>query len=78
MGPKSDSKASDRDKPRGRERRPEREFEVAYYTKELGRPLQRKMLQGRLDDFAHRTITAASHGEDTDPPRSPPRQDRAG
>lgn len=54
------------------------EIEVAYYTKELGRPLQRKMLQGRLDDFAHSPARAASHGEDTDAPMATPREDRAG
>ena len=54
------------------------EIEVAYYTKELGRELQRKMLQGRLDDFAHGPAHAASHGEDTEAPMTPPREDRAG
>ena len=59
---------------------PREEFEVAYYTKELGRKLQRKMLQRQFDDFADSTITAAQHGEDppTESTRAPPREDRAG
>jgi hypothetical protein len=66
-----------------KERKPSREkdeFEVAYYTKELGRPLQRKMLQKRLDDFSDSTITAAEHHEDGPAADwgQPPREDRAG
>ena len=56
------------------------EFEVAYYTKELGRPLQRKMLQRHLNDFSDSNIATASHGDapsaETHAP--PPREDRAG
>ena len=58
------------------------EFEVAYYTKELGRPLQRKLLQQRLSDLGcASTCVAAAHqgdqpsGQDSAPP---PREDRAG
>lgn len=56
------------------------EYEVAYYTKELGRPLQRKMLQRRFNDFSESTINAASHGEEPSPENQapPPREDRAG
>jgi hypothetical protein len=56
------------------------EYEVAYYTKELGRPLQRKLLQRRLDELADSNIPAASHGEDAaqDNPAATPREDRAG
>lgn len=56
------------------------EFEVAYYTKELGRPLQRKMLQRHLNDFSDSSITAASHGDEpsVEGDTSPPREDRAG
>ena len=56
------------------------EFEVAYYTKELGRPLQRKMLQRKFNDFSDSTISAARHGEDVAPEldTSPPPEDRAG
>jgi hypothetical protein len=56
------------------------EFEVAYYTKELGRSLQRKLLQRRLTDFSDSSIKAASHGEDASPDSNsvPPREDRAG
>lgn len=69
--------APDKDKDRKTARE---EFEVAYYTKELGRRLPRKMLQRRFDDFSDSTISAAHHGEDAsaEPHRSPPREDRAG
>ena len=56
------------------------EFEVAYYTKELGRALQRKMLQRRLDDFTDSGVAARAHGEEASPEpadKSPP-EDRAG
>ncbi len=72
----SSAKARDtRDKPHAT--RDRAESGVGYYTKELGRTLQRKMLQERLDDFSH-SIHAVSHGEDTDPPMTTPRDDRAG
>ena len=65
------------DKPR---RAARDEFEVAYYTKELGRPLQRKMLQRRLNELTDNTISAASHGDEpsmhVETPL--PREDRAG
>ena len=56
------------------------EYEVAYYTKELGRPLQRKMLQKRLDDVTDSSgITAAKHDElSAESFGPPPREDRAG
>jgi hypothetical protein len=56
------------------------EFEVAYYTKELGRPLQRKLLQRRLADLSERGNIAASHGEEDSPEQNyvSPREDRAG
>jgi hypothetical protein len=58
------------------------EFEVAYYTKELGRPLQRKMLQQRLNEFAGGSagVAAAHHGDQPSAQDSaqPPREDRAG
>jgi hypothetical protein len=62
-------------------RKPAREeFEVAYYTKELGRSLRRKLLQRRLADLSDNGITAASHGEEDSPELNhvPPREDRAG
>jgi hypothetical protein len=70
-----------RDKDRDKDRKPARqEFDVACATKELGRPLQRKLLQKRLDDFSDSSIVSASHGEE--PSREsfapPPREDRAG
>jgi hypothetical protein len=68
MAPEKDRKAA------------RQEFEVAYYTKELGRSLQRKMLQKRLDDFSDSSGVTTMHGdapaaENYDPP---PREDRAG
>ena len=56
------------------------EIEVAYYTKELGRPLQRKMLQGRFNDFSDSNISAVTHGEDArrETESGPPQEDRAG
>jgi hypothetical protein len=70
--------APDKDKDRKAARE---EFEVAYWTKELGRPLQRKMLQKRLDDLSDSTVAAAaSHGEErSQESRAPlPPEDRAG
>jgi hypothetical protein len=67
--------------PKDKDRKPARqEFEVAYYTKELGRTLQRKLLQKQLTDFGESTIQAASHGEEPSPDSNyvPPREDRAG
>jgi len=56
------------------------EYEVAYYTKELGRPLQRKLLQRRLNELTDSTISAASHGDEPEPENhaATPREDRAG
>lgn len=61
------------------------EFEVAYYTKELGRPLQRKLLQRRFNEFSDGNgVSAASnsiHGEEKasrEGRDEPPREDRAG
>jgi len=56
------------------------EFEVAYYTKELGRPLQRKLLQRQLAQLSESNISAAAHGEELSPEPNdgPPREDRAG
>jgi hypothetical protein len=65
-----------------KDRKPARqEFEVACYTKELGRSLQRKMLQKRLDDFTDSSsVTSATHGDEPSAESylSPPREDRAG
>lgn len=59
-----------------------REFEVAWYTKELGRPLQREMLQRQLALLSENGANArnAGHGEDAAPELEPatPQQDRAG
>lgn len=59
---------------------PRQEFEVAYYTKELGRPLQRKMLEKQLAGFTDDSKAAAGHGEDVTSQldASPPPEDRAG
>ena len=61
-------------------KKPRDEFEVEYYTKELGRTLQRKMLQKRLDDFTFPGVGRASHGEEPAPETrsETPRDDRAG
>jgi hypothetical protein len=54
------------------------EFEVAYYTKELGRPLQRKMLERQLASLGDRG-KVAHHGEQvSETERAPPQDDRAG
>ena len=55
------------------------EFELAYYTKELGKPLQRQMLQKQLALLSE-SIQAAGHGEDLAPEHEgpPPQEDRAG
>lgn len=65
----------DKDRKRARE-----EYEVAHYTRESGRPLQRKMLQRRFSDFSDSAINAASHGDEPSPGDSTPlpREDRAG
>lgn len=60
------------------------EYEVAYYTKELGRPLQRKMLQQQLESSGSSgssSIAIAAHGEDSSfdsLPSEPTWPDRAG
>lgn len=69
------------DKQKERRKTPRHEYEVAYYTKELGRPLQRAMLQRRFEEINEGAISAASsHGDE--PSRElevpPPREDRAG
>lgn len=74
------------DKPTGKgrspgvERRkmPRREYEVAYYTKELGRPMQRKMLERQLAALSE--PAPLTHQADFTPQDdgSPPRADRAG
>lgn len=71
--------ASDKDGKAARE-----EFEVAYYTKELGRPLQRKLLQRRFDELGEGHSVSAADGasrddsSDRDRHDKPPRDDRAG
>ena len=56
------------------------EFEVAYYTKELGKSLQRRMLQQQLAQLSENGGARRLHGEDiaaeTEGP--PPSEDRAG
>lgn len=55
------------------------EFEVAYYTKELGKTLQRQMLEKQLARLSESTA-ATRHGEDAVPQvdADPPVEDRAG
>ena len=54
------------------------EFEVAYYTRELGRTIQRRMLQQQME--ASGSTSSSAHGEDPsfDGPSAPPQHDRAG
>ena len=54
------------------------EFEVAYYTRELGRTSQRKMLQQQVDALG--SAARCAHGEDAsfDSHSHPPQHDRAG
>jgi hypothetical protein len=57
------------------------EFEIAYYTKELGQALQRKLLQKQLARFTDSGTISSSHGEDAevrDEAPQPPQEDRAG
>lgn len=58
------------------------EFEVAYYTKELGQSLQREMLQKKFAQFSSDNggSISSSHGEDAAPEvmAPPPTEDRAG
>ncbi len=71
----------DKDRKHRKQRKDAREeFEVAYCTRELGRPLQRKLLQRQFAQLSESNITAASHGEEPSPGRDcvPPREDRAG
>ena len=66
------------------EKVPRQEFEVAYYTKELGRPLQRKLLQRRLDEIPDgHSVSAADassrdEGTDRDRHDKSSREERAG
>lgn len=75
MAPGKDKDRKDKERKAARP-----EYEVAYYTKELGRPLQRKLLQKRLNDLSDSAVSSASHGEDvsTDTPGATPPEDRAG
>jgi hypothetical protein len=56
------------------------EFEVAYYTKELGKTLQRQMLEKQLARFSEGSNAASRHGEDAAPAADTvtPQEDRAG
>lgn len=48
------------------------EFEVAWYTKELGQPLQRELLRKQLDRFRRADPCGADDAaEDTPQPESP-------
>ncbi|HEX2546127.1 MAG TPA: hypothetical protein VHL79_14705 [Ramlibacter sp.] len=64
------------------DRKPQRrpEFEVAWYTKELGKSLQREMLQKQLARFSENGSVVGSHGEDAAPDLASnlPPEDRAG
>lgn len=68
--------------PSEKDKGPRREFEVAYFTQELGRTLQKQMLRQRLADFSDSRIEQAGQGEDATAEPSvdaqPPQDDRAG
>ncbi len=68
------------DKDRKERKTTREEYEVAYYTQELGRPLQRKLLQRQFAQLSESDISAAAHGEEPSPESNgvPPREDRAG
>lgn len=72
--------ATDKDRDPKQREPVRREFEVAYYTKELGRPLQRKMLERQLASLsASPPIKAAHHDEvQSGADRETPPEDRAG
>ena len=55
------------------------EYEVAYFTNELGHTLQRKMLQQQLEASGS-CASSVAHGEDSsfDSHSNPPQHDRAG
>jgi hypothetical protein len=57
---------------------PRDEFEVACYTEEPGRTIQRRMLQQQMESSG--CASNSAHGEDSsfDSPSSPPQHDRAG
>lgn len=56
------------------------EFEVAYYTRELGRPLQREMLQKQLARLGDGSSASGGHGQHVPPAvdSASPEDDRAG
>lgn len=56
------------------------EFEIAYYTKELGRSLQRKLLEKQLARTSDPGPPASRHGEDASSQEDPvpPQDDSAG
>ena len=56
------------------------EIEVAWYTKELGKPLQRELLRKQLARLSEASRVSGGHGEDTAPQLedAPPPEDRAG
>jgi hypothetical protein len=58
------------------------DFEIAYYTKELGKTLQRKMLREHLAQFSSEPpANGDNHGEDSQAQADsavPPPEDRAG
>jgi len=63
-----------------KERKPSREEFKAASSKELGRPLRRKLPQRPVTDFSDGDITAASHAEEPswEAYGPPPPEDRAG
>jgi hypothetical protein len=73
--------APDQNKSRDKPRKAARgEYEVAYSTKGLPRPPQRKLLQRRLNESADGGTAEASHGDECKLEKLDPlpREDRAG
>jgi hypothetical protein len=54
------------------------EFEVAYYTKELGQPLQRQMLQKQLARFSSGNAGATRDTQPVQPTQDPQPTDVTG
>ena len=68
------------DKDNGKRGAARPEYEVAYYTKELGRNLQRKLLRERFAAFSDKEPQQPAHGDDarSETADPPPQADRAG
>ncbi len=63
---------------KAREREPRHEYEVAYFARELGRTIRRKLLVQHME--ASGSAAGSAHGEDSSfqTHDNPPQHDRAG